>query len=632
MDRQFIKKAVENSDLNALRIALLQATGDSELEAMRVIRIPLRAGASVTFSVSPEDRSRLVDKAVDFLLTRASTFEKSVPSDGLLRELMQCYAANKVMSDEDFEVRKPFVALDPYPRAAHWNNEGPTELEPGFMIAIVGAGFSGLAMAVQLEKLGLPYVLFERRSEIGGTWSINTYPDARVDTPSSVYEFSFEKQYPWTEYFARQGEVRNYLEHIAHKYNVYSKIHFCHDVKSGTFDERTSTWQLDITNKEGKHDTFKANFVLSAAGLFSSPRELEVEGREDFKGEFVHSTEWNSENTAAGKSVAVIGNGSTGVQMLRSISKEAKQVYVFQRSPQWISPRERYGEVVPIEERWLLDNMPYYWNWSRYTTAYATLDAYQLMVPDPEWQASGGKFNRSNDSVRNSLIDYIATQCEGRKDLIQKLTPQSAPFARRLVVDNGWYRTLLEEHVELVTEPISRFTPNGIVTADGKVRQVDLVVASIGFAVEKYVWPADYLGRGGCSLQKSWNDGAYAYMGTLVPGLPNFFLLFGPNSMNAVGEGGTLPTQAEMWAAYVAKAIMLVLDRKARSIEVKATACDEYNKRIDEASRGLIWTTEGKKVHNYWLRNGRLQVSYPWPLAVMQKHLQNIQVEDLIIN
>jgi 4-hydroxyacetophenone monooxygenase len=633
MDIAFARRAVEQADLNAIRLALLQATGDPEIAAMRVAPMSVRGGAGSNFEVVKEDHETLISKAVDFLLKEAAHYVPSVPTDDQLRELMELAAGGEPLSDEEFKIRKPLPAFDAFPRAAKWR-DGPIEIPDGFVVAIIGAGFSGLGMAVQLAILGIPYIIFERRFELGGTWSINTYPDARVDTPSSVYEFSFEKNYPWSEHFARQSEVRSYLEHIARKYGAYEKIRFNHQVKGGTFNPSNSLWEMDVVDAEGTRKTVQANLVVSASGLFSTPRELNVDGIESFRGEVVHSTEWSDKHTAAGKSLAVVGNGSTGVQLLRKVAEEASQVYVFQRTPQWITPRERYGESVSAEDRWLIDTMPYYWNWTRYTGTIPFIDLYPYMVPDREWQASGGQFNRKNDAVRSYLIDYIKSQVDRRSDLIEKLVPDYAPFSRRLIVDNGWYRTLLKDNVELVTTPISQITATGIVTEDGKERPVDMIVTAVGFSVEKYVWPADYVGKDGVRLQDRWKaDGARAYLGMMIHGFPNFFVLYGPNSQNVSGGGGTVPTQIEMWTNYVAQLIMLVLEKKCSSVEVRQSAYEEYNKRLDAVASGLIWLVDiHSTARNYYVHSGRLQVNMPWRYQEWHHMLVAPNIEDMTLS
>jgi 4-hydroxyacetophenone monooxygenase len=489
-------------------------------------------------------------------------------------------------------------------------------------------------MAVQLQMLGIPYVVYERRHEVGGVWSINTYPDARVDTPSAMYSFSFEKAYPWSEYFATQPEVRAYLEYVARKFGVYEHIRFAHDVKGGVFDEAASLWRLEIVDESGARKNVAANFLVNATGLFASPKELDVDGIEDFKGEAIHSTEWTKNHSANGKSVAVIGNGSTGVQLLKVVANEASKVFVFQRTPQWITPRERYGEPVSAEMRWLNSHMPYYWNWTRYTEAMPVIDLYGYLMPDPEWQAKGGIFSEQNDALRTALTGYINAQLGERTDLIKQLTPDYAPFARRMIVDNGWYRTLLRDNVELVTAPISQITAGGIITADGKSRPVDMIISAVGFSVEKYVWPADYVGIGGVHLQDRWNEiGIRAYMGMMVYGFPNFFIMYGPNSQSVSGGGATLPPQVEMWSNYIAKIIVSALENGCVAAEVSRDAFHDYNKRLDDTANGLIWLVDKSSVgRNYYVINGRLQVNIPWRYLDWHQMLSKPAYGDLVFS
>jgi len=630
MDRNFIRKAVEEADLNALRIALLQATGDGQFARIPVERIDVRAGAGTTYVVADSHRDRLIEKAVEFLSEDPQGYTLSVPTDDQLRHFLELLTGGERISDEDFDIRRPVPAFEDYPRCANWRGKPPT-LSPDFRVAIVGAGFSGLGMAVQLERLGIPYIIYERRFELGGTWSINTYPDARVDTPSAMYEFSFEKRYPWTEHFARQAEVQAYLEHIARKFGIFEKIRFNHDIKGGTFDQDTSSWNLDIVKQNGERLSVAANFVISASGLFSTPRKLEVDGIETFKGEIVHSTEWNERHSASGKAVAIVGNGSTGVQLLDRISDEAGKTYVFQRTPQWIAPRERYGEPMSPGDSWLRENMPYYWNWTRYTGTLPVLDLYQFLVPDAEWRAKGGQVNPQNDALRESMTQYIIQQVDGRPDLVDKLVPPYAPFSRRLIVDNKWYRSLLKPNVELVTEPISRVNTTGIVTADGTERPVDMILTATGFSVEKYVWPADYTGRGGIPLQDRWStDGARAYLGMMIDGFPNFFVLYGPNAQSVSGGGGTIPTQIEMWTKYVAQLIVDTLESGHAAVEVTKTAFEAYYDRLDEAASKLIWLTDsGSMERNYYVKDGRLQVNMPFHYQVWHYMLASPDAEDM---
>jgi len=612
VSRARMRQALEKADLGTLRIALFQATRDREIAAMVPERQIVRGGAGVTYQLPEKYRETLVEKGVHFLTNGLNQFEPKAPDDQELRELMEM--AGDPLDDAEFLARREIPALDPFPWAAKWRS-GPPALPENFLVVIVGAGFGGIGMGVQLENLGIPYLVLERRGEIGGTWSINTYPGARVDTPSAVYEYSFEKCYPWTEYFAQQPEVRQYIEHIAEKYGVSKNIRLNSEVKGAQFDPATSCWRVNVVRPNGESETITANFVISASGLFASPRQLDVEGLEDFRGDIFHTTNWSADRDVTGKDVAIIGNGSTGIQLLAQVAAKANRVKVFQRTPQWISPREQYGAPLSDELRWLMQNVPYYWNWSRYTGALSTMNLYGLLTPDPEWQASGGAFSRQNDAVRTFLQEYIKDQVDHRPDLIAKLTPQYPPFARRMVVDNGWYRALLRHNVELVTDPIARFTSDGIETSTGAQYDVDMVVTATGFSVEKYVWPADYVGVGGVHLQDKWSEeGAKAYLGMMVPMFPNFFIMYGPNSQNTSGGGAGLPTQIEIWSTYIAAVIIETIETNCRSVEVEASSFDRFYQRLDEVSQNTIWLLdEISSGRNYYVSNGRLLVNQPWP-------------------
>ena len=630
MDESFVRRAVESADINAVRMALLTATGDEQLAAMKPVRAVVRGGAGITYALPAEDREIVIAKAVKFLLTEAPHHTPRTLDDDELRAMMENAAGGEPLTDEQFGVRRSIPAFDKFPHFQAWQGP-PPPIPEGFHVAIIGAGFSGVAMAVQLEQLGLPYTIYERRFELGGTWSINTYPDARVDTASSNYEYSFEKAYPWSEHFAKQAEVKAYIEHVARKYGVYEHIRFNHDVKAGAFDAASCTWTLEVADEGGERHKVKANFVVSASGLFASPRDLEIEGVETFGGEIVHSTEWSPErHTASGKAVAVIGNGSTGVQLLGRVAEEASQVHVFQRTPQWITPRENYGDPITPEARWILTTMPYLWNWSRYTGAMPNIDLYAFFVPDPQWQAAGGQFNARNDALRDFLKEYIKQQVDGRQDLIEQLTPDYPVWSRRMIVDNKWYRALLRDNVELVTTPISKITPTGVLTTDGQERPVDMIISAVGFAVEKYVWPADYVGLDGVHLQDRWDaEGVRAYLGMMVHGFPNFFMMYGPNSQNLGAGGGGLQSQMETWTGYIARMIMTVLESGAGSIDVQTPAFNEHNRQLDEAASGLIWMVdETSRERNYYVINGRLQVNSPFPSVTWHKMLTDPRFED----
>lgn len=624
-DQDFIARAVSQADINALRIALLQATRDPEIAAVEVRR-EMRGGFE-TVVIEDGDAKLVRRKAADFLRRNPDVEEYRRPSDGEIDELIHVAEGKKIHPDH-LPARRVAPCFQDFPHAAQWKNE--KRVPDGFSVAIIGGGFSGIAMAVQLERLGIPYRLFERRSEVGGVWSINTYPDARVDTPSAMYEFSFEKRYPWSEHFARQGEVREYLEYCTRKYGIGDHIYFEHDVKEACFDDERGEWRLTIVKDEGKTVSETASVVVTAAGLFATPRELSLPGRDSFAGQIVHSTEWADSVKCAGKKVAIIGNGSTGVQVLSSIASTAESVYVCQRTPQWISPRANYGAAVEDELRWLTENMPYYWNWAKYTAGMGNPQLFDGLIVDEEWIRNGGKVNARNDAMREFLQGYIADQVEGCQDLVKKLTPDYPPLSRRPVVDNGWYRALMRDNVELVADSVEDFEKNGIRMTGGRHIEADVVIEAIGFDTQRYLWPTEFYGTGGVSLQKTWSeDGAKAYLGMTMPGFPNMFMLYGPNSQPVAGNSG-LPTWCEIWSKYVAEAMISMLESGKGTIQVRQDAYDNFNRLVDEEARKLVYLMDDSaRKRNYYLSDsGRLQVNSPFRGERLFNMLANIDLGD----
>ncbi|MCF8608991.1 NAD(P)/FAD-dependent oxidoreductase [Gordonia sp. HY285] len=608
-DRKFLERAVADSEVNALRMALFQATRDPEIAAVKAERVEGAVADTVVFTDA--DTELIRSKAVDYLLAGEYADEDQTPSDDEITDLIRMAEARELADDNMF-MRRQILSFPewPFQRTSTDTNPAPE----GYSVAIIGAGFSGIAMGVQLARLGIPFTVYERRSEIGGVWSINTYPDVRVDTLSASYEYSFEKKYPWTEYFARQSEVRNYLDFVARKHGVFEHIVFDADVTAAEFADDAKTWSLTVSVADQEPTTVVANAVVAASGLFATPRELPVEGAAGFSGQIVHTTEWNDSIEYAGKNVAIIGNGSTGVQLLSKIASEAASVTVYQRTPQWISPRAKYGEAISEELQWLFQTMPFYWNWNKYIAGFASNDLRDLLIADEQWIADGGDVNRRNDAMRDMLVGYIRKQVNDREDLVEKLVPDYPPMTRRPVVDNQWYASLTRDNVELVTTPIQRLTDSAVQTSDGTVRDADLIIAAVGFQTEKFLWPTEYIGEDGVRLEDVWAaEGAQAHLGMTVPGFPNLFMLYGPTSQ-PVASGAGLPIWLETWCSYIAELILEMLEKGYGSTAIRREAFDHYNEQLHKEASRLIYLSQTSATRkNYYVNKfGRLQVSAPW--------------------
>ena len=305
------------------------------------------------------------------------------------------------------------------------------------------------------------------------------------------------------------------------------------------------------------------------------------------------------------------------MQLLGRIASEAAHVDVFQRTPQWITPRANYGKPIEPEHLWVIKNFPGYRNWWRFTATVPLFDTHKLMLPDPEWQAKGGVVNEGNDALRETLKAYIVEQVKGDPALVEQLTPDYAPLSRRPVVDNGWYKALTRDNVDLVTSPIVRLVPNGIETADGQVHECDLIVSCTGYEVAKYLWPTRYIGDKGQDLHAEWDaaDGPRAFIGLMHPGFPNLFTLYGPNSQPISG-GPQQPVWFGTWGSFAARMLMRMLREGKSQVDVTREAYDAYNVALDAESRTLVQTTKlGGADKNYYLnpdQGGRLQVNAPW--------------------
>jgi len=621
-DIDFVRQAVEVADLNAVRLALYHNSRDPEVGALPPVA-----------QMSAEQKALLIDKAVRWLVDNAGAAALPEPPEEDLRALMTM-ATGREMTDVEFAARRDLPAFRPFPCAVDWEGDKPP-IPEGFRVVIIGSGPAGIVAGVQMELLGIPYVLLERQTEAGGTWTINRYPGVRVDTPSITYEYSFEKLYPWSEYFNRGEAVRKYLQHVSSKYGVMANSRFSHDVKGATFDEGRNIWTLDVDTPDGAQQ-IEANFIITACGTFANAQLPDIAGVEEFRGTIVHPSAWPEGLDLAGKRVAVIGNGSTGVQLLGAVAEQARSVVVVQRTPQWISPREKYGAPIEPGVAWLYENLPGYWNWARYTATMGLFDIDQLQRVDRDWQAKGGKVSKANDDLRAFLTNYIRQETGGREDIIEKLIPDYAPMSRRPVVDNGWYRALTRENVELLTGSVERFTPDGFVMADGTTREVDIVVSATGFDVLKYLWPARYKGLGGKDLHDSWDqgDGPRAYLSMMVPQFPNFFMLYGPNSQPLTGGTG-LPQWWLIWASYAAQCMMRALEEGKGRVEVKQAAFERYNHALDEeAQHWLQMTPEGGIEKNYYVNreHRRLQVNAPWLSPDYHRMCTVVEWDDLSLS
>ncbi|MEH6519375.1 MAG: NAD(P)/FAD-dependent oxidoreductase [Halioglobus sp.] len=603
---EFIRKALKSANFNALRVALYHQTKDPALASMKVIEFPVRGGALKAFAVAKEHYEEIREKAIQFLTSGQAAVPD--PTEDEAAELMAIFKGSQPCSSE-LGFGWEDLAYKEFPRTANWKNGVPTEKLDDFQVTIIGAGISGIAAGIQLGKLGIKYRIVDRYKGVGGTWYLNDYPDARVDISTFLYQYKFEKHYPWKSYFATRDELKEYLEHVSDKYGVTPNTTLETKLTGANWDEKRKKWILGLEGPNGAHEEFESNVVISACGLFTTPQLPAVPAIETYAGKMFHTTAWDHDYNYADKKVALIGTGSTGVQLMPGIAEKCSELTVYQRTANWITPIEGYKAEVSEEKQWLLDNMPGYWNWFIHSSYVAELQIQDLQMVDQAWEANGGRVNKKNDLLAESLTQYIREKVGSRDDLFEKLVPKHAPLARRLVIDSGWYDALIQDNVELVTDDIDRFTANGIVTTDGKEREFDLIILSAGFQVSKYLWPVDYVGRNGATLEELWDkDGARAHMSITMPGFPNFFMMYGPNGN---GRSGGFHSWSEMISRYICSLITEMVEEGASDVEVTREAFNTYNEDMDEAMKNLLWESQGQDGY-YTNEEGRSGVNMPW--------------------
>ena len=607
----FILRALDDAHMNALRIALYHQTGDPELEKMRVEAIAPVSTPFLAYVVAREHHADLKAKAFAYL-TDPNRQTRSAPEREGALDLMRLFqgdAFDELSAGYGLEE----LGFDTFPREAQWSEPKRRPIPDGFRVAIIGAGFSGILAGVMLTRLGVDFRIVERQSGIGGTWELNHYPEARVDITTFIYQYSFIKNYPWKSYFASRKELKDYIDHVVDIYELRDRIETDTALTEAHWDEARHHWTLTLQHRDRPAETFDANVVISASGLFSTPKLPDILGIDTYRGTMFHTTAWAHDEPIEGKRVALIGTGSTGSQLMPDLAKRAASLTVYQRTPHWITPVKGYHDRVSNEKRWLLDAMPFYANWFRYSQHIAQMQSQNFHEIDPDWRASGGQISEKNDQLRGALTDYASRKLKSRPDLLARAIPSYAPLARRLVVDNGWFDSLVRDNVELVTDGIECFNEKGIISCDGQSREFDVVVLGSGFKTTHYLWPVAYEGRAGANLEQLWKkDGARAYLTTAMPGFPNFFMLYGPN---AGARAGSFHSWMEVLMRYIGSAIVAMLEGGHQTIEVKPEAYDRYNAELDEGLTRMLWQPERGGGGYYVNEFGRAGGQMPWTLT-----------------
>lgn len=629
-----IEDALAFADPLALRGLLYQLTGDESLAAMPVTTV-LFGWLNVAVLADPADVQCIRDEAAALLRAhrdRGAGPLEIGPQERLPKSLALVAGVEQI-PERDIELWIEHLALDPWVRSLRWQRPPAPEQLSDFSVVVIGAGMAGLGAAVQLKQAGIDFTVIERDSGVGGTWWANRYPGARVDSPSRSYIHSFAASYIAPYPYCPQEENKRYFEWVADSFDVRDKIVFDTEVTSVVWDENDAKWEISAEGPDGSH-VWRASVVISAVGIFGQANIPEIQGLGDFEGPSFHTAHWPSDLDLTGKRVAVIGTGCTGYQMVPELALHAGHVYAFQRTPQWVFPIPGYRSPSPPQVNWLDRNLPYYTNFLRFHLSWmngpdVNAEAFDV---DPEFDDPHA-VSAHNKRVRDERIAFLQHKFTERPELVEKMIPQHPPMSARPVVVDEEYSivdALLRDNVTLVTDGIERITATGIMAKDGIEYPVDAIVFATGFRPNDYLWPMEVVGHGGSRPYDLWTkDGPRAYLGAMLPGLPNFFMLYGPNT-SPFGGGLSIVDIEETVTRFVLECVQHLILNDKRSIEVTEEAYWRYNATVDEYDSRKVYVDP--RVTNYYrIDAGRSAVNCPIPANDMWHLLRRPNLDDMTV-
>jgi 4-hydroxyacetophenone monooxygenase len=492
-------------------------------------------------------------------------------------------------------------------RRVHIDTSG---MAPDFRVLIIGSGMSGIAAAVRLQQEGIPFLILEKNEEIGGTWFENTYPGCQVDSANHLYNYIFAPNSQWPNHFSDRRELFRYFNGVVEEHGLRKHTRLGCRVELADFDEASGTWTVTVEQGDAQ-ERLTASAVICAVGQLNIPKFPDIPGIEDFAGTSFHSARWEHEHEFRGKRVAVIGTGCSAVQFVPEIAPQCGQLTVFQRSAPWLLPAEQYHQPMLPEELWLFRELPFYARWYRFFLfrTKAVDGELPLLYADPGWSGPSNTVGEGNMMLRDALVESLAEQVEGDTRLLDKLIPNYPPGGKRPVLDDGsWISTLKRDNVSLLTDPIEKIVDKGVVTRDGALHEVDVIIYGTGFAADQFLVTMHVHGRNGRELVSDWGGDARAYKGVMAPDFPNFYTLYGPNTNIVVGSSIIFFVECQL--RYVLGCIKLQLEKGYRAVECRRDLLDAYIEEMDSRNSQRAW---GAPAVSSWYKNGQGRVTQNWP-------------------
>lgn len=444
---------------------------------------------------------------------------------------------------------------------------------------IVGAGFGGLAAAVELRRRGIHDVtIFEKADRVGGVWRDNTYPGAACDVPSSLYSYSFAPNPHWPRRYAEQPDILRYIERVSVEQGLEDQVRTGTEVTRAEWDDSTARWRVEARGSDGTTTTYEANLLVTAVGQLSRPHVPTLPGIDTFTGPAFHSAQWDHGVDFSGKRVAVVGTGASAIQFVPHLQRQAEHVTVFQRSAPYVVPKPDRG--------------------------YRALH-HRLFRRLPATQTFGRELTRTlSEQLNRALAEQtvftkafvMAFRLHLRRQvkdpaLRSRLLPDYPMGCKRLLFSNDWYPALARPNVEVVTDPIATVDPEGVRTADGRLHEADVLVYGTGFRATELLAPIEVVGRDGRRLQDEWTNGAYAYLGMTVPGFPNLFIVYGPNTNLG---GSSIISMIECQTGYLGQAVELLAAASTDApvcLEVRDDVTWRFDHEMQERLAKSVWTS-----------------------------------------
>ena len=455
---------------------------------------------------------------------------------------------------------------------------------------IVGTGFSGLCMAIKLLEKGIEdFIILEKSDRVGGTWRENTYPGAECDVPSALYSYSFEPYPDWEYKWSLQPQILKYINHVVDKYDLRKFIRFNHEVESARWDDTTHIWTVTTTGSK----TYQAQSLVMALGQLHHPSVPKFNGYESLSIPHFHSAQWDHSIDLRGKKVGVIGNAASAVQFIPEIAKEAGELYVFQRSANWMLPKQ--DRLYKEWEKNLVRRFP------------LLLKLYRLKL----WLLGGGLFFLMKAGYtllrkfqQKASINYIKEHISD-PDKIEKLTPDYPMGAKRILFSDTYYQALNQQQVHLITDDIQRMSGSMVMTTSSKI-SLDVLIFATGFKTNPFFLGLDIMGAGGKKIKKAWSHGPVNYLGMTTSGFPNFFMMYGPNTN--LGHNSII-IMSEAQAGYIAQCIKPLSEGKFKSLDIKTSVMTDYFEKTQKRLNKMIWASVDKSW--YKSADGTIPNNYP---------------------